>query len=232
MWFFKDLRPGAGWGLLDSAGRPKAAYWFLKRAWARQTLLMTDEGLEGLHLHLLNETDEDLHGLLELDLLQGGRTPAGHAEQEVSIPAHGATTIAADALLSSFSDLTYAYRFGPPKHDVVIGRLKSADGRQVLAEDCHFPLGWNLPFQEPAGLSATTEQGSEGRFTVTLESPVFLQTVALSCQSHAADDNYFHLAPGRAKQIRFRPRTDPAAPFRAELSALNLRESLPLRVNT
>jgi beta-mannosidase len=232
VWFFKDLRPGAGWGLLDSAGRPKAAYWFLKRAWARQTLLMTDEGLEGLHLHLLNETDKDLHGLLELDLLQGGRIPAGHAEQEVSVPAHGATTVAADALFSSFSDLTYAYRFGPPKHDVVIGRLKSPDGRQVLAEDCHFPLGWNLPFQEPAGISTTSAQGPEGRFTVTIESPVFLQTVALSCQNHAPDDNYFHLAPGQQKQIQFSPRTDPAAPFRAELSALNLRESVPLRVNT
>ncbi len=30
---------------------------------------------------------------------------------------------------------------------------------------------------------------------------------------------------------RFRPRMDPAASFRAELSALNLRESVPLRDN-
>jgi beta-mannosidase len=229
VWFLRDLRPGAGWGLLDSAGRPKAAYWHLRRAWAPQALLLTDEGLEGLHLHLLNETDAALAGRLEVDLLQGGRTPVGHAEQEVSVPAHGARTLSAEALFDGFSDLTYAYRFGPPRQDVVVARLVAGDGGAVLAEEAHFPLGWNLPFQDPAGLTTAVEPGPDGAFTLALQSPVFLQSVALASRSHGPDDNHFHLAPGRARRIRFTPRTDPTAPFRAELSALNLRGSLPLR---
>jgi len=229
VWFLKDLRPGAGWGLLDSAGRPKAAYWYLRRAWARQTLLLTDEGLEGLHLHLFNETDAPLAGRLEVDLLQGGRTPAGHAEQGVSVPAHGGLTVSADALFAAFSDLTYAYRFGPPRHDVVIARLVAEEGATVLAEDVHFPLGWNLPFQDSAGITTAVEQGPDGTFTLALQAPVFLQAVALTSRSHGPDDNHFHLAPGRTRRIRFTPRADPSAPFRAELAALNLRESLPLR---
>jgi len=229
VWFLRDLRPGAGWGLLDSAGRPKAAYWHLRRAWARQALLLTDEGLEGLHLHLLNETDQTLAGRVEVDLLQAGRTPVGHAEQDVSIPAHGARTLSADALFAAFSDLTYAYRFGPPRHDVVIARLVAEDGLTVLAEDVHFPLGRNLPFQDSAGIITAVEPGPEGTFTLALESPVFLQALVLASRSHGPDDNHFHLAPGRTRRIRFLPRADPAAPFRAELSALNLRESLPLR---
>ena len=32
VWFFQDLWPGAGWGLLDSTGRPKAAYYAVRRA--------------------------------------------------------------------------------------------------------------------------------------------------------------------------------------------------------
>jgi beta-mannosidase len=231
VWFYKDLWPGAGWGLLDSAGRPKAVYWHLKRAWARQALQMTDEGLEGLHLHLLNETAEELHGVLELDLLQAGRIRVGHADRAVSIPAHGARTIPADELLSCFQDLTYAYRFGPPKHDVVIGRLLSVENRQVLAEDFHFPLGFDLPLQDPVGITATSETGPDGTHIVTLQSPVFLQSVALSCRGHVPEDNHFHLAPHQAKRIRFRPRTDPAATFRADLSALNLREAITLRAN-
>jgi beta-mannosidase len=66
---------------------------------------------------------------------------------------------------------------------------------------------------------------------VTLQSPVFLQSVALSCRGHVPEDNHFHLAPHQAKRIRFRPRTDPAATFRADLSALNLREAITLRAN-
>mgnify|MGYP000569449408 CR=1 FL=1 len=229
MWFFRDLRPGAGWGLLDSAGRPKAAWWHLRRAWARQALLLTDEGLEGLHVHLFNETDVALEGRLEVDLFQGGRIPVGHAEQAVSVPAHGARSLSADALLGGFSDLTYAYRFGPPRHDVVITRLVAGDGGTVLAEDVRFPLGWNLPFQDSGGITAAAEQGPEGTFILVLQSPVFLQSVVLTSRSHGPGDNHFHLAPGRPKRIRFTPRGDPSAPFRAELAALNLREALPLR---
>lgn len=229
VWFLKDLRPGAGWGLLDSAGRPKAAYWYLRRAWARQALLLTDEGLEGLHLHLLNETDQVLAGRVEVDLLQAGRLSVGHAEQVVSVPAHGARTLSADALFAAFSDLTYAYRFGPPRHDVLIARLVTEDEEMVLAEDAYFPLGWNLPCQESLGITAAVERGPDGTFTLALRSPAFLQAVTLASRSHEPDDNHFHLAPERIKQIRFTPRADSAAPFRAELAALNLRGSLSLR---
>lgn len=229
VWFLRDLRPGAGWGLLDSAGRPKAAWWHLCRAWARQALLLTDEGLEGLHAHLFNETDAVLEARLEVDLFQGGRLPVGHAEQAVSVPAQGARSLSADALLGGFSDLTYAYRFGPPRHDVVIARLVARDGGTVLAEDVHFPLGWDLPFQDSGGITAVLEPGPDGTFTLLLQSPVFLQSVALASRSHGPGDNHFHLAPDRVRRIRFTPRGDPSAPFRAELTALNLREALPLR---
>ncbi len=232
VWFFKDLLPGAGWGLLDSENRPKAAYWHLRRAWAPQALLMTDEGLEGLHLHLINETGEDLEAVLELDLLQAGRIPVGHGARAVSIPAFGAHTLAAEDLLPSFSDLTYAYRFGPPRHDVVVGRLTSADGARVLSEDVHFPLGFDLPLQASVGLSATLEPDPDSGFLAALQSPVFLQTVALESRGYLPDDNYFHLSPGRVKQVRFRPVPGPPTPFRAHLSALNLRESLTLRPET
>ncbi len=42
-------------------------------------------------------------------------------------------------LFGAFFDTTYAFRFGPPSHDVTVARLRSADG--LLAEAFHFPLG-------------------------------------------------------------------------------------------
>ena len=49
VWFFKDLWPGAGWGIVDSRGFPKAAYYYLRRAWQPRQVTITDEGLDGLH---------------------------------------------------------------------------------------------------------------------------------------------------------------------------------------
>ena len=45
VWFYKDLWPGAGWGIVDSR-IPKAAYYYLKRIWHSRQLTLTDEGLE------------------------------------------------------------------------------------------------------------------------------------------------------------------------------------------
>lgn len=231
VWFFKDLLPGAGWGLLDSANRPKAAYWHLRRAWAPQALLMTDEGLEGLHLHLFNETGADLEAILEVDLLHAGRIRVGQEARPVTIPAFGARTLAADTLFPSFSDLTYAYRFGPPRHDVVVARLTSADGTRVLSEDVHFPLGFDRPLQAAEGISAALEPDPDGGCVATLQSPVFLQSVALESRGYLPDDNHFHLSPGRMKQVRFRPLPGSPGPIRVHLGALNLRESLTLRLS-
>jgi beta-mannosidase len=231
VWFFKDLRPGAGWGLLDSAGQPKAPYWYLKRAWARQALLMTDEGLEGLQLHLLNETPEDLEATLELDLFQAGKIGVGHAAHAVTIPAFGGRSLQADALLPYFADLTYAYRFGPPRHDAVVARLAAAKGGRVLSEDFHFPLGLSLPLQESTGITATAEALADGVVVLTIQSPVLLQTVSLACDSHLPDDNYFHLAPGRSRRVRFTPAGGSAPRFKVHLAALNLRDSITVRTD-
>ena len=70
VWFFKDLWPAAGWGIVDSLGIPKAAYYYLRRSWLSRQITVTDEGLDGLHLHVINETAEPLDGFVELLLLK------------------------------------------------------------------------------------------------------------------------------------------------------------------
>ncbi len=72
VWFARDLRPGAGWGIVDSAGRPKAAYWYLKRAFAPVALVAVDEGLNGLWLHALNDTCEPIEAELRVAAVPRG----------------------------------------------------------------------------------------------------------------------------------------------------------------
>ncbi len=231
IWFYKDLWPGAGWGIVDSTNRPKAVYWYLRRAWAKQMLSITDAGLDGLQLHCINETAASLHARIELEIYQYGKTKIADATTTLNIGARCAQTVSGDALLGHFYDTTYAYRFGPAKHDVVIARLVDADHGAVLSEDFYFPLGLALPQQDNAMISTAACFDNAGNVMVTLQSDVFLQSVAVPADGFTPDDNYFHLAPNREKRIYFTAANGGTAKFKAYLSALNYRDSLTLRVD-
>lgn len=215
VWFWKDLEPGAGWGILDHQGRPKPVWWYLRRAWARQAVFLTDEGLDGLDLHVIDEVG-GFEGTLELELLNHGRRVA-----IASQPSH-AGRHSGDALLGYFADLTHAYRFGPPKHDVVVARLRSSAA--VIAEDFYFPGGHSLPTQE--GCLTATAHASDAEVVLTLTTSRFLQAVHFD-SAWAPDDNWFHMAPG-TRQVRFRPSGD-ARPFKAHVAAINLSDEVTVR---
>jgi beta-mannosidase len=230
VWFFKDLWPGAGWGIIDSTGMPKAAYWYLKRAWAQRTVAITDHGLDGIRLHVLNEQDSPMQGKIELALYQSGRVRVAHAENEFQLPARGTLTLEADAMLGRFVDTAYAYRFGAPQHDVTVARLLAADG-SVLAEDFHFPQGLDLPQQLPTQLQLNAQRRDDGCVLVELSCDTFLQSMQFECSGFLPDDNYFHLAPQTRKQVVFRPIDSTPRKFKAYAAALNMKESVTLRAD-
>jgi len=229
VWFFKDLWPGAGWGIVDSTGRPKAAYWFLKRAWAPQAIRITDEGLDGLQLHLINEAPEPLEVDVELELLQEGRIATGAAKVSRELAARSTISLQGDALLGYFSDSTCAYRFGPPKYDVVIARLRRRGTGRVLSEDFYFPCGLALSRQRNTAVKAVAEWQRDGRVIVTLSSDAFLQALNIACKDFTPDDNYFHLAPNQERRITFTAASEEATSFRAQFEALNLAQTISVR---
>jgi beta-mannosidase len=228
VWFHRDFVPGAGWGIVDATGRPKAAYWYLKRAWTPRSLHLTDEGLDGLGIHVVNECDRALEATVELEMLQPGGAAPETARQPVTVPARGAVTLGADAMLGYFTDSTWAYRFGPPRHEVVVARLRDADGT-VLAEDFHFPAGMGLVKPHGAELRAAARWDGDGRVRVTLSCDRFLQAVSIACDGFAPDDNHFHLAPRVEKQVAFRALGGEGARFKAHFEALNLAVPVTVR---
>ena len=217
VWFYRDLWPGAGWGITDSTGDRKAALWYLKRAWAPVSVHLVDEGLDGYAIHAINETSEPLEALVEIEMYKDGRSAAAAAQATITIPARGAVSLEADSLLGYFSDATNAYRFGPAKYDVVTARLMRADSGEVLGEDFRFPTGLDLPAQRDVRVSAQVSRRKDGSVAVTLRSDVFLQSVVVSCDGFSPSDNYFHLAPNQDKQLVLRG----SGELRLALEALN-----------
>jgi beta-mannosidase len=228
VWLARDFWPGAGWGIIDSTGRAKAAYWYLKRVLAPVALLTADEGLNGLWLHAVNDTTEPIDAELRIALYRDGIVRGEQAHTTVQIPARGFQSIHADALFDGFLDLTYAYRFGPPGHDVVASTLRDRASGALHATACYFPH--RLPAEQitDLGLTARVEPAAGG-YALVLETERFAHAVAIDVEGCVPDDNYLHLEPGATRHVALRTTTRGTAP-RGSVAALNGRGSVPIVV--
>ena len=224
VWFFKDLWSAAGWGILDSASIPKAAYYYLKRLWRTRQITLTDEGLNGLQLHVTNETTEPLRGFVEVLLLKEPATVIARQEVPVELNARSQQTFSADEVIGGFYDISYAYRFGPPHHDVVVATLYDAD-HHVLSEAFHFIRRREPTVVPNVVINASAAMTTESTCEVTLNSDRFLHGVRLSAKGFLPDDNYFHLAPQRTKVVTFTALGQPQRKFKADVEALNVEAS-------
>ena len=113
VWFFRDLAPGIGWGVVDAAGRPKSAWYALKRAFRPVQVTISDEGLNGLHLHVHNETAAPLSAVLRLVFSDAEGRAVARGERAVAVAPRGSATWSSATLLGRFFDATGSYRFGP-----------------------------------------------------------------------------------------------------------------------
>src|SRR5262249_18483295 len=141
----------------------------------------------------------------------------------------GRAAFASDALLGGFFDVTCAYRFGPPQHDLAVATL--FDGRhRVVSEAFYFVQPREPPLLPAARLDAEAEPTREGRFRVVLHCDHFLQSVFFDAKGFFPDDNYFHLVPGRRKVVHFTAVADRKARFRGYVEALNLRDPVGIHL--
>jgi beta-mannosidase len=228
---WQDLWPGSGWGLLDDQGTPKAPWYALRRVLDPVALLITDEGLSGLQLHVVNDRPHPFEGTLRLAAYAEDGLRVEDAEQPIGVAPHDAVTISASALLGGFRDLTRAYRFGPPAHDAVVATLTSPtppDG--TVREAFYFPLGSARPRLADIGLTARLEQGDPQQWRLTISSRLLAQWVAVDAPGYAPSDSWFHLAPGATRTIALSG-DDPDREPRVDVRALNCRVSTDAPVN-
>lgn len=219
VWVLRDLAAGAGWGVVDAAGRPKSAWYAMKRAFRTVQVTLSDEGLNGIDVHVHNETAGALALGLHLAFTDAAGRTVAKADLDVEMDARSSRVWSSAALLGRFFDATDSYRFGPPAHTLSHAWLTDREGG-AIAESFHFPQGRQV---EPMviGLRVEPVAGSPGpALLVSTERHALCVHVDTACDARPSD-NWFHLAPGSRRLIVF-----PGAgrPPRGTVRAVNGRE--------
>ena len=227
----KDMRDGAGLGVLDHLGAPKVAYHYLRRALAPVAVWLTDEEVNGVDVHVANDRPGELAAGLRLALYRDGAARVADAETEVRLAGHETQRFSVEQLVGTFVDAAWAYRFGPPAQDAIVATLHGAGGRdgagdgdgEVLSQAFFFPAG------RPTGRRSAAELGlrvSASEDALRLETDRLVYGLRISAPGFTPSDDAFCLEPGSGRTVALR-RDDPdARADKASVTALNLSGQL------
>ncbi|QDL55817.1 glycoside hydrolase family 2 protein [Rhodoferax aquaticus] len=231
VWFLRDLWASAGCGLVDDQGVPKSVFHALARV--QQPLLATlgAQGLNGLALHLINETSSDLETQAELTLYQHGEFRVAQHVRKLAVPARSTQEWDVSDWLDSFVDLAYSHRFGPAAFDLAVVQWRDAAGH-VIGQALHFEPQQLIAFNGNPGLSAWATAAPDGCIVVQLSTRAVSYGVHFESYGWQADDEFFHMPPGSQRSIRFSPTLPGHSHWHASAIALNGRQSCPIPLQT
>ncbi len=204
VWTLQDLLPGPGWGVIDATGLEKPVWHGLRRAFRPLTVVLSDEGTSGLYAHVINETSAPRTLTLTLTCLRDGQTPVVGGKIDLDLPPRGTASFAATDLFGAFFDATYAFRFGPPAHDVTIAQLLDRMTGEEIASAFHFPHGRNAALHRSTVAARLAREADE--WALYLSADRLAQSVHFDLVGWRASDNWLHLAPGQEKRLTLAPR--------------------------
>lgn len=230
VWMLQDLRPGTGWGVIDSGGQPKPCWHALARAFRPVQVNLTDEGVNGLAVHVLNETVANIDATLSFACLRDGATPVARASRDLTLAPRSSLELSSGELLPGFFDVTYAYRFGAPQHDATVATLSNRASGATIAQAFHFPPG-GMPCRADLGLAADVVRDEVG-WALRLSTRRLARGVQIEDGAFRAAHEWFHLAPGEERMVRLEPRGESAAVPDGEIHALNGLTPLRFRGTT
>lgn len=224
IWFLRDLWPGAGWGIVDASGEPKASYYALRQLLQPRWIGVTDEGLNGVVVHVGNETPQPLEAELELALFRDGQHLITRVRRNVSVGPRTTSAWTAASMLPEFHDLTHAYRFGPLSCDLIVATLFNTASELPL-QAFHLPYT-HLHATHDAGCvlkAQARKREVPGEYELTVHSPKFARSVHIDAPGYVTEMQYFHLAPGSERTVILCARAGSTQPLMGSANALNGR---------
>jgi beta-mannosidase len=219
-----DHQPGAGWGVIDADGSPKAAYWYLARAFASTAIWMTDEGLDGVSVHIANDAATTLHSMLRVAVYRADDTRLSEARIPVVVAPRSVAEHAVEAVLGRFIDAAYAYRFGPPGHRLVVATLEHDADAAATAQAFWF-VGPHPAVTHPIasrGLAATIASCAHDGVVIDVVAERLVYAASIEAAGFVPSDNWFCLEPARPRRITLTGTADDAVFDTATLTAVNV----------
>ena len=224
-----DQMPGAGWGVLDHRGEPKVACHHLRRALAPVAVWSTDEGLDGIAVHVANDLPVALVTTLRIALYRDLEVRVDEARHDVELEPHTCRTYNVEAILGRFADVSWAYRFGPPAQDLIVASLER-EGAEMMSQCFRLPVGRPLRRETPErlGVEVHAQETGEDTAMLTVSSERFLYGVRPSVPGFCPEDDAFCVEPGHPRPVLLRRIASGGEPPQGSITALNLDGRVPV----
>ncbi|CCQ13488.1 Beta-mannosidase [Rhodococcus sp. AW25M09] len=209
----RDTVPGAGWGIIDTAGIAKAPFYALARASAPVALLLSDNGLDGYSVELVNDGPAR-SGTIRV-VLHASRG-SHDFEVAVSVDANDSIELTVDSIVGAFTDVNHAYRFGGRTYSAITVLFLDGGGVEVARTTA---LVGPQSRQNTVGLTAEVIEKSTGTWELTVRSDWAAQYVCVDVDGFEVSDSWFHLAPDEPRRLTLVSRGGSAP--RGHVRALN-----------
>ncbi len=198
-WQLNDCWPVSSWSVIDSALRPKAAYYYAKHFFAPVLVsFLADDG--DVEVWVTSDLRSKEKGTLELRLLSFDGSQLWSQSVKSSVPADGSLRVyrvSRSILDTGRPDSTYLLAL------FIVAERVIARNRLFFLEPKHLAL------PDP-GISTTIEQPGDRDFNVTLRSKSFARNVSVDIigTDILPDENFFDMEAGEMKTIRFSSTSD------------------------
>ena len=228
-WFLRDLWRGAGWGLIDSDGRAKAAFGALADTWSPVAIGLIDEGVNGVDVWVHNDRGERFTGVVEICLVRDTRSTQLHRTGTIAVEPHRSLHLRADEMIGRFTDPSDAYRFGPRDHDGMTARLIDERGSTVARYVLDTSGGHTFRRSSP-GWSATAMAVVEGIVALDVHAVDLVRDLRVEDSAFAIDRHHVDVVPGEHRRLLLRH--SGTAPSIVTVGAVNVRGALRVRVQS
>ena len=198
-WQLNDCWPVVSWSLIDYYLRPKASYYFVKRAFS-PVLVSLDKRDEKISIYIVNDKPSELEGVLEFGVQDVQGNTLYSTKLNIKIPPNASITALSEEMNKlPVKDYSACY---------IYARLFIDD--RPVSEDALFLDEWRYIKLHKPKFEFTIEQvDAEGhKFQIIVKSDKYARAVRLKLKGVEAEysDNYFDLFPNVPKSVTVKTR--------------------------